>query len=45
MLIEEDVTNGVYTILIAFLDAPQRPLPREQLLMATRGMMISLTAT
>jgi DNA-binding response OmpR family regulator len=30
------VTKGEYALLIAFLDAPQRPLSREQLLQATR---------
>jgi len=30
-----NLTKGEYTILIAFLNAPQRPLTREQLLQAT----------
>lgn len=30
------LTKGEYTLLSAFLDAPQRPLAREQLLQATR---------
>jgi two-component system OmpR family response regulator len=30
------LTKGEYALLIAFLDAPQRPLTREQLLQATR---------
>ena len=30
------LTKGEYTLLIAFLDAPQRPLSREHLLQATR---------
>jgi two-component system, OmpR family, response regulator len=30
------LTKGEYVLLIAFLDAPQRPLSREQLLQATR---------
>ncbi len=30
------LTKGEYTLLTAFLDAPQRPLSREQLLQATR---------
>ena len=30
------LTNGEHTLLVAFLDAPQRPLSREQLLQATR---------
>ena len=30
------LTKGEYTLLIAFLDAPQRPLTREHLLQATR---------
>jgi DNA-binding response OmpR family regulator len=30
------LTKGEYSLLIAFLDAPQRPLSREQLLQATR---------
>lgn len=30
------LTKGEYTLLIAFLDAPQRPLTREYLLQATR---------
>jgi len=30
------LTKGEYTMLTAFLDAPQRPLSREQLLQATR---------
>lgn len=30
------LTKGEYALLIAFLDAPQRPLSREQLLQATR---------
>jgi DNA-binding response OmpR family regulator len=30
------LTNGEYTLLIAFLDAPMRPLSREHLLQATR---------
>jgi DNA-binding response OmpR family regulator len=30
------LTNGEYALLIAFLDAPQRPLSREHLLHATR---------
>jgi two-component system, OmpR family, response regulator len=30
------LTKGEYTLLIAFLDAPQRPLSREYLLQATR---------
>jgi DNA-binding response OmpR family regulator len=30
------LSKGVYALLIAFLDAPQRPLTREQLLQATR---------
>jgi two-component system, OmpR family, response regulator len=30
------LTKGEYALLIAFLDAPQRPLPREHLLHATR---------
>ena len=31
------LTKGEYALLIAFLDAPQRPLTREQLLQATRA--------
>ena len=30
------MTKGEYALLIAFLDAPQRPLTREHLLQATR---------
>jgi two-component system, OmpR family, response regulator len=30
------LTKGEYALLMAFLDAPQRPLSREQLLQATR---------
>jgi DNA-binding response OmpR family regulator len=30
------LTKGEYTLLLAFLDAPQRPLSREHLLQATR---------
>jgi two-component system OmpR family response regulator len=30
------LTNSEHTLLVAFLDAPQRPLSREQLLQATR---------
>jgi two-component system, OmpR family, response regulator len=30
------LTKGEYVLLVAFLDAPQRPLSREQLLQATR---------
>ena len=30
------LTKSEYTLLVAFLDAPQRPLSREQLLQATR---------
>jgi DNA-binding response OmpR family regulator len=30
------LTKGEYALLIAFIDAPQRPLTREQLLQATR---------
>src|SRR6476619_239240 len=30
------LTKGEYALLLAFLDAPQRPLSREQLLQATR---------
>jgi len=30
------LTNGEYALLLAFLDAPQRPLSREHLLQATR---------
>jgi len=30
------LTKGEYSLLIAFLDAPQRPLSREHLLQATR---------
>jgi len=30
------LTNGEYTLLVAFLESPQRPLTREQLLQATR---------
>jgi two-component system, OmpR family, response regulator len=30
------LTNGEYSLLLAFLDAPQRPLSREHLLQATR---------
>ncbi|WP_454625914.1 response regulator [Bradyrhizobium cenepequi] len=30
------LTKGEYALLVAFLDAPQRPLSREQLLQATR---------
>jgi DNA-binding response OmpR family regulator len=30
------LTKGEYSLLVAFLDAPQRPLTREQLLQATR---------
>ena len=30
------LTNGEYALLVAFLDAPQRPLSREHLLLATR---------
>jgi two-component system, OmpR family, response regulator len=30
------LTNGEYSLLIAFVDAPQRPLTREHLLQATR---------
>jgi two-component system OmpR family response regulator len=30
------LTKGEYALLIAFLDAPQRPLAREHLLQATR---------
>jgi two-component system OmpR family response regulator len=32
----ESLTKGEYTLLIALLDAPQRPLSREYLLQATR---------
>jgi two-component system, OmpR family, response regulator len=31
------LTKREYTLLIAFLDAPQRPLSREDLLQATRS--------
>lgn len=31
-----DLTKGEYALLVAFLDAPQRPLSREYLLQATR---------
>jgi two-component system, OmpR family, response regulator len=34
--VEVSLTNGEYTLLTAFLDAPQRPLSREHLLQATR---------
>ena len=30
------MTKGEYALLVAFLNAPQRPLSREQLLQATR---------
>jgi len=30
------LTKGEYALLVAFLEAPQRPLTREQLLQATR---------
>ena len=30
------LTKGEYSLLVAFLDAPQRPLSREYLLQATR---------
>jgi DNA-binding response OmpR family regulator len=30
------LTKGEYSLLVAFLDAPQRPLTREHLLQATR---------
>ena len=30
------LTKGEYALLLAFLDAPQRPLSREHLLQATR---------
>jgi DNA-binding response OmpR family regulator len=30
------LSKGEYALLVAFLDAPQRPLSREQLLQATR---------
>jgi DNA-binding response OmpR family regulator len=30
------LTKGEYALLIAFLDAPQRPLSREHLLQSTR---------
>ena len=30
------LTKGEYSLLVAFLDAPQRPLSREHLLQATR---------
>ena len=30
------LSKGEYALLLAFLDAPQRPLTREQLLQATR---------
>jgi DNA-binding response OmpR family regulator len=30
------LTKGEYALLVAFLDAPQRPLTREHLLQATR---------
>jgi two-component system OmpR family response regulator len=30
------LTKGEYALLIAFLDAPQRPLSRDHLLQATR---------
>jgi DNA-binding response OmpR family regulator len=30
------LSKGDYALLLAFLDAPQRPLTREQLLQATR---------
>ena len=30
------LTKGEYALLVAFLDAPQRPLSREHLLQATR---------
>ena len=30
------LTNGEYAMLLAFLEAPQRPLSREHLLQATR---------
>jgi len=33
---EVALTKGEYTLLIAFLEAPQRPLSREHLLQATR---------
>ena len=33
---EVALTNGEYALLVAFLDAPQRPLSREHLLQATR---------
>ena len=31
-----DLTKTEYSLLVAFLDAPQRPLTREHLLQATR---------
>jgi two-component system, OmpR family, response regulator len=34
--VEVALTKGEYALLLAFLDAPQRPLSREQLLQATR---------
>ena len=30
------LTKGEYSLLLAFVDAPRRPLTREQLLQATR---------
>jgi two-component system OmpR family response regulator len=33
---EVALTKGEYALLVAFLDAPQRPLSREHLLHATR---------
>jgi DNA-binding response OmpR family regulator len=30
------LTKGEYALLVAFLESPQRPLTREQLLQATR---------
>jgi two-component system, OmpR family, response regulator len=34
--VEVTLTKGEYSLLVAFLDAPCRPLTREQLLQATR---------
>jgi two-component system, OmpR family, response regulator len=34
--VEVTLTKGEYALLVAFLDAPQRPLSREHLLQATR---------
>ena len=38
------LTKGEYTLLIAFLGAPQQPLTREHLLQATRISALSKKA-